>query len=312
MHCLDVCTEPTELLPIASNSSSTNANPSNLDLGLQPPTILLVLVICSMCVRAQQATFNVEGRISACFGGKGCCRSNGQVGLHNIQLGGYNGCRGMAKAYSELGWPCAMAWIVATLRLLLCHLGQPAAYLFAFQYYLPQLTPAQQGLGAVVALRECGYALLVLFCVCARPAILLVDLGASKRPTTRLRDKLWYVLIPEKFITVAALGFPDKSDAAALLFSLTMACDACSIAALGVGLAIHNLPIALVVFYAIPIVPCTLGAIVVSPCGGCLARALVTCLCMRARVKTQRQRKKQPKATPDAAAAGFIPGGSII
>lgn len=97
-------------------------------------------------------------------------------------------------------------------RFLLWHVAQPAGYFAVYSCAVSagELDGLQVWLGGFVAGREALYLLTVLACVCYNPALLLVDLRASRHKASVHGPPycflLWmYMLSPEVFVLVATL-----------------------------------------------------------------------------------------------------------
>lgn len=155
-------------------------------------------------------------------------------------------------------------------RLLLWHLAQPVGYFAVFGYYHAELEGVQLGLGWAVAVREGMYAVCVLACVVVNPCFLLVDVGASVHHTQEGNRAMlggWlflamYVAAPEKFVCFCLFGhshFGLRQAFGQSYALFNMVADLCGVAALGAGLGVGFLPLALAVGYTVT----TLGAVVV-------------------------------------------------
>ena len=93
--------------------------------------------------------------------------------------------------------------IIASLRVSVLHILQPAVYIAALQHHLLQLGHIQRALGLVVAARELMYLCLILACTLRVPAFFLIDTSASMRdkgkdPDAGLGFLLMYTLSPER------------------------------------------------------------------------------------------------------------------
>ena len=126
--------------------------------------------------------------------------------MNQIILGKLDGWAGWRELRDKLGWNHCLAVCVSLVRLFLWHLMQPAVYASVLFYYEPQIDRVQFHLGVAVLAREASYVLLILYALCTRPAFLLVNLDSHRGSKGRLRDKIMYVLSPEKFLSWAALG----------------------------------------------------------------------------------------------------------
>ena len=219
----------------------------------------LALVLVPFVLRSLQAA--VENRVGGCVK-KLCCGSksplleawapsdasnigNGDTGLYQIGEGDLDGWAGWRELRDKLGWNHCLAVCVSLLRLFLWHLMQPAVYASVLFYYEPQIDRVQFHLGVAVLAREASYVLLILYALCTRPAFLLVNLDSDSESGGRLRDKIMYVLSPEKFLSGAALGEPGY-----FLMLLLLPLDCCALGALGVGLHNGDLPAPLAASYA--------------------------------------------------------------
>ena len=89
--------------------------------------------------------------------------------------------------------------------------------------------------------------LFILYALCTRPAFLLVNLDSEYFRKERLRDKILYVLSPEKFLSIAALGV--NGGPGYILSFLLLPLDCCALGALGVGLHNGDLPAPLAASY---------------------------------------------------------------
>eukprot|EP01047_Picozoa_sp_COSAG01_P087532 COSAG01_NODE_20183_length_966_cov_3.078431_1_plen_156_part_00 len=104
------------------------------------------------------------------------------------------------------------ALCLAAARLLLWHWLQPVVYFMVLGCHWAELDAVQRGFGAAVAVREVLYVAATLLGLCANPAFLLVDVGASVRDTGRSGAQggwpflALYALAPEKYVLMAALG----------------------------------------------------------------------------------------------------------
>jgi hypothetical protein len=216
---------------------------------------------------------------------RSCCKEEEEAGRRQALLGGGGGGFTMddLNSGSTTGWdnarqqnrqrPCG-ALSLAAARLLLWHWLQPGLYFVVLGCYWVELDAAQRGFGAAVAVREALYIAATLLGLCANPAFLLVDVGASVRDTGRSGAKggwpflALYALAPEKYVLMAALGHGglvlDGMEVDDLEFGYICrhgGCAAISIAGvvglldlaavggLAAGLAAHNLPPALAVGY---------------------------------------------------------------
>lgn len=224
----------------------------------------LALVLVPFVLRALQAL--VENKVKGwvgdsvkkrCCGGKDPLKEaltpsdasnigNGDTGMLQIQDGTFDGWAGWREVRDKLGWNHCLAVCVSLLRLFLWHLMQPAVYASVLYYYEPQIDRVQFHLGVAVLAREASYVLVILYALCTRPAFLLVNLDSSSDSKDRLVDKILYVLSPEKFLSVAALGDPGPGF---ILSLLLLPLDCCALGALGVGLHNGDLPAPLAASY---------------------------------------------------------------
>ena len=226
----------------------------------------LALVLVPFVLRSLQAA--VENRVGDCVK-KLCCGSksplleawapsdasnigDGDTGLEEIQQGNLDGWAGWREVRDKLGWNHCLAVCVSLVRLFLWHLMQPAVYASVLFYYEPQIDRVQFHLGVAVLAREASYVLLILYALCTRPAFLLVNLDSYNDSKGRLAEKIMYVLCPEKFLSVAALGKGPGYILPLLLLPL----DCCALGALGVGLHNGDLPAPLAASYAIATLAC--------------------------------------------------------
>jgi hypothetical protein len=167
------------------------------------------------------------------------------VGLWEIERSRYNFAAGWSRARRELGWSHCGALFMSFFRLMFWHLMQPVVYGLVLFHYAPQIDQQQYKLGLVVFVREMSFAVLVLVGLFWRPAFLLVNLDADTHHGRRLRDKVLYILAPEKFLCRAVMG-----QQAGLFFSLALLpLDLCGLAALGYGVYYDDLPAPLAVGY---------------------------------------------------------------
>ena len=211
----------------------------------------LALVLVPFVLRCLQAA--VENRVGSCVN-KRCCGGkdplkealtpsdasnigNYDTGLYQISRGDFDGWAGWRELRDKLGWNHCLAACVSLLRLFLWHLMQPAVYASVLFYYEPQIDRVQFHLGVAVLAREASYVLLILYALCTRPAFLLVNLDSHTRSKFRIQEKIAYVLCPEKFLAVAALG-----DVGNIVGLLLVPLDCCALGALGVGLHHGDLP----------------------------------------------------------------------
>ena len=219
----------------------------------------LALVLVPFVLRSLQAA--VENRVGGCVK-KNCCGGkdplkealtpsdasnigNGDTGLNQIENGEFDGWAGWREVRDKLGWNHCLAVCVSLVRLFLWHLMQPAVYASVLFYYEPQIDRVQFHLGVAVLAREASYVLLILYALCTRPAFLLVNLDSDSDSKERLTDKIMYVLSPEKFLSLAALG----NDPGGILTFLLVPLDCCALGALGVGLHNGDLPAPLAASY---------------------------------------------------------------
>ena len=220
----------------------------------------LALVLVPFVLRCLQAA--AENRVGGCVK-KRCCGGkdplkealtpsdasnigNNDTGWEQIQEGRFDGWAGWRELRDKLGWNHCLAVCVSLVRLFLWHLMQPAVYASVLFYYEPQIDRVQFHLGVAVLAREASYVLLILYALCTRPAFLLVNLDSDSDSKDRLRDKIMYVLSPEKFLSLAALGDPGPG---AILAFLLLPLDCCALGALGVGLHNGDLPAPLAASY---------------------------------------------------------------
>jgi hypothetical protein len=175
-----------------------------------------------------------------------------------------------AKAMEANGQSPAGATLTAAGRLLFWHWLQPVVYWGVFAYYYDQVDGWQKCFGWAVAVREAEYVIATLVALCANPAFLLVDVGASVRDTggTMLyHGRMFevsgylfltmYVLMPQQFVTLAhALGggfdwiarWPGLWSVGVYQGILL---DLCGVGGLIAGLTAGSLPVALAVGYGI-------------------------------------------------------------
>jgi hypothetical protein len=177
----------------------------------------------------------------------------GKVGWFDL-ADTYAGWDGWTKARKELGYSACMALLVGASRLFFWHLMQPAVYAWVLYSYSEQIDALQLKLGCAVLARETIYVLLMLLALRACPAVLLVNLEADEDAKGRLRDKLLYVLAPEKFVAFPVLKAAVGKGAAGLFMFLVTglvlpALDVCGVYALVVGAKAGLLPAALAVGY---------------------------------------------------------------
>ena len=152
----------------------------------------------------------------------------------------------------DYGMPAFAAAVLALMRLLR-QLGYPAAIWFVLvsnRDAMPVLV------FALLSVRQGLHILIVLLCVCANPAFLLVDVGASMQDeagghpwTSGYSFLAMYVVAPEKFVALALFekGGLNILDGEALRCCALL--DLCWLAALGAGLSAGNLPPVLVAGY---------------------------------------------------------------
>ena len=170
--------------------------------------------------------------------------------------------------------PCG-ALCLAAARLLLWHWLQPVVYFMVLGCHWAELDAVQRGFGAAVAVREALYIAATLLGLCANPAFLLVDVGASVRVTGKSGAQggwpflALYALAPEKYVLMAALGNGGRNlrgmvlvegldfgaicahsgCAAISIAGVVGLLDLAAVGGLAAGLAAHNLPPALAVGY---------------------------------------------------------------
>eukprot|EP00746_Dinoflagellata_sp_MGD_P138555 gnl/MRDRNA2_/MRDRNA2_72186_c0_seq2.p1 gnl/MRDRNA2_/MRDRNA2_72186_c0~~gnl/MRDRNA2_/MRDRNA2_72186_c0_seq2.p1 ORF type:complete len:280 (+),score=21.80 gnl/MRDRNA2_/MRDRNA2_72186_c0_seq2:85-924(+) len=142
------------------------------------------------------------------------------------------------------------ACFVALVRLLFWHWMQPLAYAVVFYAYSDVLSGLQLLLGLAVLGREALYVLFTLLAMLLCPAYLLFSPVRAQK-----RDAFMYFAMPEKFVVIVILNklscrcSLDKL--ACPVTSLIGLIDLCAVAALAVGLVLHNLPLPLGIGYGI-------------------------------------------------------------
>eukprot|EP01047_Picozoa_sp_COSAG01_P049751 COSAG01_NODE_4960_length_4589_cov_2.312249_5_plen_394_part_00 len=170
--------------------------------------------------------------------------------------------------------PCGALGLAAA-RLLLWHWLPPVVYFMVLGCHWTELDAVQRGFGAAVAVREVLYIAATLLGLCANPAFLLVDVGASVRDTDQAgASGGWpflalYALAPEKYVMMAAFGrsglkvaglqevngldfgyFRNNGRCAAIsIVGVVGLLDLAAVGGLVAGLAVRNLPPALAVGY---------------------------------------------------------------
>jgi hypothetical protein len=177
-------------------------------------------------------------------------RRNGvsTVSWGNMGDGRYEGRAGWEKARCHLNMTWGHAVLVSITRLVIHHLMQPIVYGLVLSTYVEQVSPLQEDLGFVVAVRELTYATIVVYGLLVRPAFLLCNLDAEELAKDRTFEKLMYVLAPEKFVALAVMK--DGPEGFGMYYGLLMLpIDCCAIAALACGLHMHTMPYALAIGY---------------------------------------------------------------
>ena len=148
-----------------------------------------------------------------------------------------------SEASERLGHNYNAACSISFLRLLFFHWSQPIGYGIALYIYWTNISRLQLLLGCVVAFREGIYVVLTLVALCRNPAYLLVDSSATFKSSGW--NLLLYIVCPEKFVYFC-LGLETNIP----LFLLIL-CDFSAIAALVVAVYTNNMPVPLMIGYAV-------------------------------------------------------------